>query len=149
MADIVKPFWKQKTLSQMNTGEWESICDGCGKCCLHKLQDDDTEEVFYTNIACRYLNHEDATCGDYANRASLVPECITLTVDELDQFHWLPNSCSYRLLAEARDLPPWHHLISGDRDAVHAAGASVCGRVVAEERVEEDDYEEHIIHWVE
>jgi len=149
MAVPVKPFWQRKTLADMSSDEWESLCDGCGKCCLHKLQDEDTDEVYYTNVACRYLDHFTCRCKDYSHRAEQVPECITLTVADIDAFHWLPNTCAYRLVAEGKDLPSWHHLVSGSRDSVHNVDASVAGRVIAEGEVDEDNYEEHVIHWVE
>ena len=149
MADIVRPFWKQKTLKQMSSEEWESLCDGCGKCCLHKLQDEEDDQVYYTNVACRYLDHFDCRCKDYENRAALVPDCITLTPADVDEFQWLPGSCAYRLVAEGKDLPAWHHLISGSTKTVHIEDASVAGRVIAEGKVDPDDYEEHVIHWVE
>ena len=133
----------------MTPGEWESLCDGCGKCCLHKLEDEDTGEVFYTDIACRYLDAHSGRCSDYGRRLQNVPACLDLTADNIARFHWLPTSCSYRLLSEGKPLPSWHPLITGSRLSVHQAGMSVRGRVVAELQVDEDDYEDHIVQWVE
>lgn len=130
----------------MTAEEWESLCDGCGKCCLHKLQDDDTGEIFYTNVACRLLNAGTCRCKDYENRKSHVPDCVRLTPQSVGDLGWLPGSCAYRRIAEGRGLEWWHPLVSGDPDTVHHAGASVRGRTVAENRAGPLDH--HIVTWV-
>lgn len=143
-----KPFWELKPLAEMTTAEWESLCDGCGKCCLHKLEDEETGDVYYTDVACRYLSAESCRCTHYSERNHLVPECIVLTPADVDVFYWLPGTCAYRLVAEGKPLPAWHPLITGSASSVHAAGISVKGRVTPELSVHPDDYEEHIVHWV-
>lgn len=143
------PFWKTKSLAEMSQLEWESLCDGCAKCCLHKLEDEDSGEIFYTKVVCRYLSEETCQCSDYQQRSTLVPNCVWLTPEKVADFHWMPTSCAYRLLSEGADLPAWHPLVSGDRETVHSAGISVRGRVLSDEHVHQDGYEEHIIQWVE
>ncbi|WP_285275055.1 YcgN family cysteine cluster protein [Halopseudomonas bauzanensis] len=146
MAQRVTAFWKRKTLEQMDQQEWESLCDGCGLCCLQKLEDeDDAASIYYTRVACKLLDLNSCRCSDYANRRKQVPDCVQLTPAMAEEFAWLPPTCGYRLVAEGEDLPPWHHLVCGDRDAVHKAGISQAGRMVAEGSVAEDDWEEHII----
>jgi hypothetical protein len=140
-----KSFWKTKTLWQMTEQEWESLCDGCGKCCLHKLEDPDGVSTHYTNIACRLLDDKTCQCGDYPNRKDYVPDCIKLTADDVGRFYWLPKTCAYRLLAEHRDLPEWHPLISGDPDSVHKAGESVKGRTIPEHRA--GALSHHLVDW--
>ena len=139
-------FWEQKTLDEMTPTEWESLCDGCGKCCLHKLEDEDTGEVYVSNVACRLLDLESCQCKDYPKRKQLVPDCTVLTIDKIEEFHWLPTTCAYRLLAEGKSLPEWHPLLSGSSASVHEAGISVCGRVISED--EADDLHLHITDWV-
>ncbi|GAB3100265.1 YcgN family cysteine cluster protein [Pseudomaricurvus hydrocarbonicus] len=142
-------FWERKTLSELSQEEWESLCDGCGKCCLHKLEDEDTGEVHYTCVACRYLDREKGGCREYEQRLTLVPACVDLTPEGVSQFKWLPKTCAYRLVAEGRPLYDWHPLISGSSESVHKAGISVRGRVYAEEQVPEEELEDYIVHWVE
>ena len=141
------PFWKTKSLAEMTEAEWESLCDGCARCCLHKLEDVDTGEVHYTSVVCRYLGR-DCRCTHYSQRQKLVPECIDLNADKLAELPWLPTTCAYRLLAEGEDLPDWHPLVSGDAGSVHAAGISVRGKTIDERYVHPDDYEARIIRWV-
>lgn len=145
MAAKVEPFWKRKTLEQLDQDEWESLCDGCGLCCLQKLEDEDDGSVYYTRIACKLLDQDSCRCTNYPNRRQFVPDCIQLSPAQAEEFRWLPPTCGYRLVSEGVDLPPWHHLVCGDRQAVHDAGISQAGRMLAEGSVAEDDWEEHLI----
>jgi uncharacterized cysteine cluster protein YcgN (CxxCxxCC family) len=142
------PFWEAKSLEQMSRSEWESLCDGCGKCCLQKLEDEDGGEVFYTRIACKLLDAETCRCRDYSHRKQRVPDCICLTPADVDDLSWLPETCAYRRISEHRPLPAWHHLICGSPQAVHEAGMSVQGRVISEDYVHPDEWEDQIIRWV-
>jgi uncharacterized cysteine cluster protein YcgN (CxxCxxCC family) len=143
-ADL--PFWRQKTLAEMNRQDWESLCDGCAKCCLVKLEYEDTGEVDNTDIACRLLDTQSCRCSDYANRQKRVPDCLSLTPRRVRRLRWLPSTCAYRLVAEGRDLYWWHPLVSGDPESVHEAGISVRGRVVSEDKAGAP--ENHIVDWV-
>ena len=142
----VPPFWRQKSLAQMNRQEWESLCDGCAKCCLVKLEYEDTGEVDNTDIACRLLDTQSCRCTDYANRQKRVSDCLSLTPRRVRRLRWLPSTCAYRLVAEGRDLYWWHPLVSGDPESVHEAGISVRGRVVSEDKAGAP--ENHIVNWV-
>ena len=142
-------FWKQKELHDLTKKEWESLCDGCAKCCLVKLQDEESDEVAYTNVVCQYLNFENCHCTEYKQRNELVPHCVWLKPEMIDEFFWLPTTCAYRLIAEGKDLASWHPLISGDADSVHTSGNSIKDKVYSEENIHSDDLEEYIIHWVE
>ena len=145
MADA--PYWRTKTLEEMTREEWESLCDGCARCCLIKLEDEETGEIAYTDIACRLLDTGTCRCTRYRQRLRLVPECVDLTPEQVRSLDWLPSTCAYRLVAEGRDLAWWHPLVSGDPETVHKAGISVRGRVVPERRG--DDPEERIVTWPE
>ncbi|HLV77088.1 MAG TPA: YcgN family cysteine cluster protein [Marinobacter sp.] len=142
------PFWQRKRLDEMTAAEWESLCDGCGLCCLQKLEDEDTGEIWQTDLACRYMDLETCRCTVYSERLTKVPQCTDLTASTIDEYTWLPQSCAYRTLAEGRPLADWHPLRSGDPESVHRAGLSARGKVVSEDSVAEDDWEEHIIHWI-
>ena len=141
-------FWETKQLQEMTKQEWESLCDGCAKCCLHKLEDEDSGEVYYTEVVCRYLDSEQCACADYSRRSELVPHCVHLTVENIAQYQWLPQTCAYRLIAEGKPLFDWHPLVSGSKESVHDASMSVRYRAISDEHVDVEDYEEHIIHWV-
>lgn len=141
-------FWKKYSLSELNTMEWEALCDGCGLCCLVKLEDEDTQEVCYTKVACKLLDCETAQCSDYANRMSKVPDCIQLSYENLQQIKWLPSTCAYRRLNEGRKLPTWHYLVTGSRDSVRQARKSAAGRCISELDVNEDDIDEYVVRWV-
>ncbi|MCU5783976.1 hypothetical protein MA04_03276 [Alcanivorax balearicus MACL04] len=140
-------FWTLP-LGQLNSREWEALCDGCGRCCLVKLEDEDSGEVVFTDLSCRYLDTRRCRCQVYVQRRRKVPGCLQVT-EEMARSDWLPASCAYRLRAEDKPLPEWHPLLSGDPGSVRAAGISVAGRVVPENRVAERDWEDHVIHWVE
>ncbi|MCL1039107.1 YcgN family cysteine cluster protein [Shewanella corallii] len=138
-------FWKEKKLAELTDEQWESLCDGCGKCCLNKLIDDETEELYYTNAACQLLDRQNCQCTHYGTRFIHVPQCTKVTADNISELTWLPESCAYKRLNEGRDLPSWHPLITGSDDAMHAAGMSVQGKVVCESSVR--DIEDHIVLW--
>ena len=139
-------FWRQKSLEEMTRDEWESLCDGCGRCCLLKLEDEDTGEIAYTDIHCRLFDPDTCKCGNYSLRKQLVKGCVILTPDTIDEDkEWMPTTCAYRLLAEGKDLPSWHPLVSGRSNSVAEAGISVQGLTVPEYEVDEEDYEDRII----
>ena len=138
-----KPFWETIPLNRMSRAQWESLCDGCGKCCVHKLEDDETGQLFPTNVACRLLDPRTAQCKDYPNRKAHVPECVRLTPAKLDTIDWLPSSCGYLRVHRGQGLADWHPLVSGDPNSVHRAGISVRGKTVSEDDV--GDLENHIL----
>lgn len=141
-------FWKTKTLDQMSDVEWESLCDGCARCCLEKLEDEDTGKLYYTDVSCKLLDAGLCACKDYPNRSDHVPDCVRLTPQNVRTIPWLPLSCGYRLVAEGRDLYWWHPLISGSPETVHEAGVSVRGRVTgSEDTVSLEEFEDHIVSW--
>lgn len=137
MSDL--PFWKTKSLADMNRTEWESLCDGCGRCCLHKIEDIDTGKLYFTSVVCHLFDDQGCRCTRYPERSTLVPDCLVLTADTLDQINFLPDTCAYRLLNEGQDLPAWHPLVSGKANSVHHAGISVRGKVISETYVHPDD----------
>ena len=141
------PYWRTTSLEEMTRAEWEALCDGCARCCLIKLEDEDTGEIAYTDIACRLLDIGTCRCSRYRQRLRLVPQCVDLTPEQVRRFDWLPSTCAYRLVAEGRDLAWWHPLVSGDPETVHKAGISVRGRVVPERRG--DDPEDRVVTWPE
>jgi len=145
---VNQPFWIQKSLDQMSPIEWESICDGCGKCCLNKLENSETREVFNTNVACYLLDDTSCQCSDYKNRLARVSRCFKLTPQNISGQDWLPRTCAYRLLSEGKSLPSWHHLVSGSSEAIHSSGMSVRGKIISEHRVYEEDMEDFIVKWV-
>ena len=143
--DAGKPFWKTKSLAEMTGAEWESLCDGCARCCLEKLEDEDTGEISFTDGACSLWDTGACRCTDYANRLEFIPECERLTPQNVTTLEWIPSTCAYRLVAEGRDLYWWHPLVSGDPETVHQAGISVRGRATPEKDVK--DWEDHIVTW--
>lgn len=139
-------FWERYPLAELSNAEWEALCDGCGKCCLNKLEDEDTGEIALTRVACRLFDDDSCRCGQYDIRLQFVPECVVLTPAKLEEIaYWLPLTCAYRLLHEGRPLYPWHPLLSGDPETVHAAGVSARGITVPEFEIPEEDWEDHII----
>ena len=139
-------FWERKALTALSPAEWEALCDGCGKCCLNKLEDEDTGHVELTKVACRLFDDNTCRCAQYDIRHQFVPECIVMTPATLElHMYWLPQTCAYRLMYEGQPLFSWHPLISGNADSVHDAGVSMQGRTVAEFEIDEDDWEDHII----
>lgn len=137
-----KPFW-EKPLSELDKGEWEALCDGCGRCCVHKLEDEETGELHPTNVACRLLDRRNGRCSDYAHRKARVVDCIVLDRRNLESFDWLPETCAYRLRARGQPLPDWHYLVSGSRETVHEAGQSTRGWTISED--DAGDLEYHLV----
>ena len=144
-----QPFWLTKTVSQMDREEWESLCDGCGKCCLHKIEDEDTDELLYTRIACRQLDLSCARCRDYDGRFKAVAECLNVRDLPLEHYRWLPLSCAYRLLSEEKPLPDWHPLMSGDLQSVVDADISVIRWAISETEVRDEEWFEHVLDGIE
>ena len=142
-----QPFWERKTLEEMTAQEWESLCDGCGKCCMNKLEDWDTGEIYWTNIACELFDCETCQCSDYENRAEKVPDCIQLTPEKIAKISWLPPTCAYRLVREGVGLYWWHPLVSGDSKTVHQAGISTRGRAIEDTGIKPEEYEDYLVEW--
>ena len=141
----MKPFWETKTLDKMNTLEWESLCDGCAKCCVHKLEVEETKEILYTCVACRLLDVNTCRCTNYANRHELVPGCAILSADHPEHFKWMPETCAYRLVHERKPLPDWHPLITGNPASVHEHGASAKKKLIPEFLADEEHLEKYIV----
>jgi uncharacterized cysteine cluster protein YcgN (CxxCxxCC family) len=135
-------FWEDLPLEALDRAQWEALCDGCGKCCLHKLEDEETGELFATNVACKLLDRRMGLCRDYKHRRAYVPECVRLTTRNVADIEWLPSTCAYRLRANGEKLPDWHYLVSGDREAVHKAGESTRGWTISED--DAGDLEHHM-----
>lgn len=142
-------FWRRKSLAEMDADEWEQLCDGCARCCMIKLEDEDSGEVHYTAVVCGLLEIDQCRCTRYSERHALVADCVVLTPSRAADFAWLPTTCAYRTLAEGRELAWWHPLVSGRRESVHEAGISVRGKVVTEHAVHEDEQVDMIVKWVE
>ena len=142
MGEVTPPFW-ERPLDSLNRSDWEALCDGCGKCCLHKVEDELSGELHATNVACRLLDRHACQCSNYRERKALVPDCIRLSKANVRKLPWLPQTCAYRLRAEGKPLPQWHYLVCGDRDAVHRAGMSVRGWTISED--DAGDLEHHLI----
>jgi uncharacterized cysteine cluster protein YcgN (CxxCxxCC family) len=140
--------WSKNDFKLMSRQEWEQLCDGCARCCLQKIEFEDTGEIVYTRIACRYLDQQSCRCRVYAERTSLVPSCHRLTPENISDVYFMPETCAYRLLAQGQPLPFWHPLVSGESESVHSAGISVRGRVVSEDDVESDDWQAYAVDWV-
>ena len=139
-------FWETKTLAEMTTAQWESLCDSCGKCCLIKLEDEDSGEIAFTSVVCDLIDLDTCRCTRYADRCTLVPDCIDLKQHDFAEYKWLPSTCAYRLLIDGKPLPDWHPLVSGTHESVKDAGASVCSYAIKESQV--DELEDHIIEWL-
>ena len=141
-------FWETVPLNQMTKEQWESLCDNCGRCCLHKIEDSESNRVFFTNVVCRYLVEETCQCSNYTERKKLVPNCLSIEADWGEKFKWLPKTCAYRLLSERKKLYDWHPLVSGDKNTVHYAGISVRGRCYSDADVKENTFMNYVIDWV-
>lgn len=142
------PYWKTKRLEEMSPEEWEALCDGCGKCCLFKIEDEDDGQVYYTDVACRLLDLETCRCTDYKNRSKIVKGCLTLTPSLARSISWMPETCAYRRLAEGKELAWWHPLVSNNGISVHLADVSVCGKVVSETQVDLETIEQRVVSWI-
>ena len=138
-------WWDTTRLSDLSRDKWEQLCDHCGKCCLLKLEDEDSGDVYYTDIACHLVDENSCKCGDYENRQIVVPDCLRLTPENLEQVQWMPLSCAYRRIMEGRGLPKWHHLVCGDQEEIHCQGMSIRSKFVIESP--DLDVEEHIVEW--
>lgn len=149
MSELLRTeFWKTYPLDELNSAEWEALCDGCGLCCLIKLEDEDSNEVAYTKVACKLLDCQTARCSDYKQRFKFVPDCIQLTPENLATIHWLPPSCAYRRLKEGKNLPTWHYLNTGSHDSIIKARKSAAGRCISENKINEEEIEDYVVRWV-
>ncbi len=140
-------FWKSKKITEFTPLEWELLCDGCALCCLIRIQDEDTDELFTTNVGCKLLDVQTCRCMDYINRFDKVNYCLSLSPELVTQLEWLPKTCAYRLIAEEKELPYWHHLVSGSRKTVHDCGISAMGRIISERYVKSDELFDYIVDW--
>lgn len=147
VSSASKPFWQDKSLSEMSATEWESLCDGCGKCCLIRLEDDETGDIYTTDVHCKLFDNQSCQCTDYPNRKAKVPDCVILKPSTVAQLKWMPRTCSYRLLSEGKDLPDWHHLRTGSRNTIHDQGMSVQGATVSEVGLSEAELMERLTVW--
>ncbi len=142
-------FWQTKKLAEMTSDEWESLCDNCGKCCLHKLEDEDTGDIYFTSVACKLIDLTTCRCTRYAERIALIPECLDIKLLDLAQYHWLPATCAYRLLNDGEELPLWHPLLTGSTDAVEKADISIRSFALNETEVDDlEDLEDYIVEWL-
>ena len=149
MSELLRTeFWKTYPLDELNSAEWEALCDGCGLCCLIKLEDEDSNEVAYTKVACKLLDCQTARGSDYKQRFKFVPDCIQLTPEKLATIHWLPPSCAYRRLKEGKNLPTWHYLNTGSHDSIIKARKSAAGRCISENKINEEEIEDYVVRWV-
>jgi uncharacterized cysteine cluster protein YcgN (CxxCxxCC family) len=145
---VTHRWWLEKTLDQFSTKEWESLCDGCARCCLYKLEDIDTQEIFYTDVACRFLNLTECTCTDYPNRHINMPTCIILTPEKINEINWMPETCAYRLLSEGKDIAWWHPLVTGKKDSTQKAGKTIDQFAVLENKENISCLEDHVQEWL-
>ncbi|MBT8473282.1 MAG: YcgN family cysteine cluster protein [Marinicaulis sp.] len=141
------PFWKSKSMADMTDQEWESLCDGCGKCCCLRMEDEDTGAIYVTDITCKLFDRDTCRCGDYTNRVKKVPDCVQLTPENAGALAWMPQTCAYRLIANGKDLFDWHHLVSGSHDSIHDAGMSVQNATYNEIDIPEKEHVNHIVIW--
>ena len=142
------PFWKQKTFEEMTPEEWESLCDGCARCCLYKLEDDDSGDIYFTNVVCKFLDTYSCRCREYEQRNTVMPTCILLTPQNVREITWLPSTCAYRLLVEGKDLEWWHPLISQSSSSVHLAGISVRDKAIPEDMIDMENLEDYQVDWL-
>ena len=147
-TDLRPQFWKKYSLTELNSAEWEALCDGCGLCCLIKLEDEELQEIAYTKVACKLLDCQTAQCSNYSQRVQHVPDCIQLTPEKLANIQWLPASCAYRRLEQGKILPSWHYLNSGTRSSIIQAKKSAAGRCISEVEVDEEQIEDYIVRWI-
>ncbi len=147
-TDLRPQFWKKYSLTELNPAEWEALCDGCGLCCLIKLEDEELQEIAYTKVACKLLDCQTAQCSNYSQRVQHVPDCIQLTPEKLANIQWLPASCAYRRLDQGKSLPSWHYLNSGTRSSIIQAKKSAAGRCISEVEVDEEQIEDYIVRWI-
>ena len=147
-TDLRPQFWKKYSLTELNSAEWEAMCDGCGLCCLIKLEDEELQEIAYTKVACKLLDCQTAQCSNYSQRVQHVPDCIQLTPEKLANIQWLPASCAYRRLEQGKSLPSWHYLNSGTRSSIIQAKKSAAGRCISEVEVDEEQIEDYIVRWI-